>query len=116
MRVSCPESYWREMGRWFSPKNRVKRENGRLIIGYLFRRIEQFFRRAEKFPYKLQADPKKIHLSELGGIVGDCGAFFACIDAAILEFYKESKRIRLEIHSENLERIRESALMTQEKL
>ena len=116
VRISCSEIYWRENGRWFSTKNRVKRENGRLIIGYLFRRIEQFFRRAEKFPYKLQADPKKIHLSELGGIVGDCGAFFACIDAAILEFYKESKRIRLEIHSENLERIRESALMTQEKL
>ncbi len=116
VRISCSETYWRENGRWFSTKNRVRRENGRLIIGYIFRRIEQFLRRTEKFPYKLQADPKKIHLSELNGIVGDGAAFFSCIDAAVLEYYRQSRRITLEVDSGHLEQIRENALATQEKL
>ena len=116
VKISYSEIYWRENTRWFSTKNRVKRENGRRIMGYIFRRIEQFYRKVEKFPHKLQADPKKINLTELKGLMGDCEGFFARIDSAILEFYKKSKKISLEVDSESLEKIRENSLITQEKL
>lgn len=114
--LSDTEKYRCENGRWTSSKNKIPKENGRLIIGYILKRIEQFFRRVTKFKYRLTADPGKISLPEVARLVQDPQGFFRRIDAAILEYYRQSQRITVTVNAGRLETIRENAQKIQEKL
>lgn len=116
VKLSYTEVYWYDSGRWVSSLNRVCKENGRMIIGYLLRRIEQFLRKATKFKYQLNANREKINSAEIRALGIDCDSFFTYIDTAIMEFYRLSQRKTITVDLENLERIRASALATQEKL
>lgn len=116
VRISDTEIYRCNEGCWSSSRNRVVKENGRLIIGYILRRIEQFYRKATKFKYKLNASPTKIHSAELAPLITDLGGFFARIDSAILEYYRNSNRKIITVDTSNLEKIRANAQIIQEKL
>lgn len=116
VRISNAEIYWYENGCWTSSKNRIRRKNGRYIIGYIFRRIEQFYRKAFHFRYKLNVDKLKIDLSQTADVLSDSEALFIKIDAAIYEFYKDSQKKSVTVNPDHLEKIRENALMIQEKL
>ena len=116
VRISNAEIYWYENGRWTSSKNRIRRKHGCYIIGYIFRRIEQFYRKAFRFKYKLNVDKSKIDLSQIEDIISNFEEFFIKIDAAIFEFYKDSQKKSVTVNLDHLEKIRENALMIQGKL
>lgn len=116
VQFSDTEIYRCENGRWTSSKNRIHRENGRHIVGYIFRRIEQFYRKATKYKYKLSADRKKISFTEIARQIPDPENLFAQIDKAILEYYRLSQRKVITVNIDQLETIRANAQMIQEKL
>jgi hypothetical protein len=116
VRISDTEKYQYENGRWTSSKNRIHKENGRFIIGYLIKRIEQFFRKVTKYKYKLNADQKKISVTEIGKCIQNPQSLFAQIDAAIFAYYKNSQRKTIAVNMDRLDTIRENAQMIQEKL
>ena len=105
-------------GRWTYCRSGIYHANGRDILEYVFRRMEQLLRRAEKFRYKLTASDKKIDKGLLDGLLPGIGSkgFLEAIDKAIKEYYVNSKRTVIRVDESNLERIREKALITQEKL
>ncbi len=49
VRISDTELYCFHGECWTASKNRVCRENGRQMIGYMLKRIEQFYRKATDF-------------------------------------------------------------------
>ncbi len=116
VRLSETQRYQCKNGRWTSSENKIPKENGRAVLGYLLRRIEQFFRKANKFKYKLTANPAKISAKEIDRWFPDPKSFFAAVDAAIEEYYRESQRKIITVNPDRLETIRENAQMTQEKL
>lgn len=116
IKISNNEFYRFDGVQWTTSKNRVCRENGRQIVGYILKRIEQFYRKAMKFRYQITTSRSKIELSELSGLEAGSGELFACIDAAILAFYKASSRKSVTVDPQKLDQIRANALLTQEKL
>lgn len=116
VRLSETETYKYENGRWMSSRNRIPKENGRFLIGYILKRIEQFFRRKEKFKYKLTANRKKISIPEIARVVPDPERLFTQIDAAIVGYYRQSQRKTVTVDAARLEAIRAGARRIQEKL
>lgn len=114
--ISDIEKYKYENSRWTSSKNKLARENGRFIVGYILKRIEQFFRKATKYKYKLTANRKKISTAEIARMVPDPESFFRKIDEAIVEYYRQSQRKIITVDTDRLETIRANAQMITEKL
>lgn len=105
-------------GRWTYIRGGLYTENGKQIVSYIFRRMEQLLRRAKKFKYRLSADDKHIDKHQLDRLLPGIGSkgFLSEIDLAIKEYYINSKRTVVKVDLKNLEIIRENALITQEKL
>lgn len=116
VRLSDAEVYHCENGRWTSSQNRIVRGNGRALVGYILRRIEQFYRKAAKYRYKLTADRQKTNLAELARLLPEPGELFQEIDRAIVEYYRLSHRKTITVDAGRLETIRANAQRIQEKL
>ena len=116
VRISDTELYCFHGECWTASKNRVCRENGRQMIGYMLKRIEQFYRKATGFRYQIKADQGKIDLSELTRLPDGGASLFPCIDEAIQAHYQASKRKTVTVDPQKLAQIREQAQLTQEKL
>jgi hypothetical protein len=116
VRLSETEAYRYENGRWMSSRNRIPKENGRFLVGYILKRIEQFFRRKENFKYKLTANRKKISVPEIARAVPNPERLFTQIDAAIVGYYRQSQRKTVTVDAARLEAIRAGARRIQEKL
>ena len=80
--------------------------------------MEQLLRRVTKFRYKLSADDRYIDKRLLDKLLPGTGSkgFLSEIDLAVKEFYINSKKTVVTVNQVNLEKIRENALITQEKL
>ena len=116
VRFSDTEVYRCENGHWSSSQNRIVRENGRALIGYILRRIEQFYRRAAKYRYKLTADRQKVNLEELARLLPEPERLFTEIDRAIVAYYRLCHRLTITVDADRLETIRANAQRIQEKL
>lgn len=116
VRISDTELYCFHGECWTASKNRVCRENGRQMIGYMLKRIEQFYRKATGFRYQIKADRSKVDLSGLTHLPGGGEGLFTCIDTAIQAHYQASKRKTVTVDPQKLAQIREQAQLTQEKL
>lgn len=116
VRISDTELYCFHGECWTASKNRVCRENGRQMIGYMLKRIEQFYRKATGFRYQIKADQGKIDLSELTRLPDGGVSLFHCIDEAIRAHYQASKRKTVTVDPQKLAQIRKRAQITQEKL
>ena len=116
VRLSDAEVYRCENGHWTSSRNRIVRGNGRALIGYILRRIEQFYRKTAKYRYKLTADRQKIHLDELARLLPEPEHLFGEIDRAIVAYYRLSHRETITVDAGRLETIRANAQRIQEKL
>ncbi len=108
VRFSDTEVYWYDGVRWKSSRNRMCKESGRRLIGLLFKRVEQFYRQASGYRYRLNVDP--------GGMLSEEKGFWQRVDGAIQEYYRLSHRKVVTVDPVHLDRIRENALQTQEKL
>ncbi len=116
VRLSETQKYKCLNGRWTSSESKIPKENGRAILGFLLRRIEQFFRTASGFKYKLTANRDKVSAGEIAQWFPERESFFAAVDAAIAEYYRESRRKTVTVDPSRLEEIRANARKTQELL
>jgi hypothetical protein len=105
-------------GRWTYIKNEAVTPVGKAVLGYIFKRMEQLLRRAYKFKYKLSINDRNIDRQFIDKLLPEtgCGGFLTEIDAAVKDFYLSSKRTVVKVDEGSLEKIRQSALITQEKL
>lgn len=115
VKLSEAEVYWYDNGKWACSKNRIHRESGRRLIGYLFRRLEVLYRKSTGFSYKISADRSKVSTAELARFT-EPDRFFACVDEAFIACDREARRVSVTVNPAQLEKIREKARITQEKL
>lgn len=101
-------------GRWFA--DMLIRETGRReCVGYLLKKMEVCLRAAEKYKFKLSANPGNLVFQfQKRGL--SFTEFDACIERAVAQFERERKRTVVAVNPENLARIRNEAQGTQEKL
>ena len=118
--VSFPDGscYRYAGGHWCADGKRIPRKTGPQLAGYILKRVEQFYRLATRYRYRLHAVKSRVDQAELARLLpdGDCDGFFACIDAAIRAYYRQSQQVRVSVDPQHLDRIRALALDTQEKL
>ncbi len=94
---SDTEVYWYDGVRWKSSRNRMCKESGRRLIGLLFKRVEQFYRQASGYRYRLNVDP--------GGMLSEEKGFWQRVDGAIQEYYRLSHRKVVTVDPVHLDRI-----------
>ena len=116
VRISDTEKYRCENGRWMSSRNKIPKENGRFLVGYILKRIEQFYRRKTHYKYKVTANRSKINDDDLARLIPDPQSLFQKIDAAIVGYDRLSRRKVVTVDAGRLETIRENAEKIQEKL
>lgn len=105
-------------GKWTYTSGRILTDNGRKLVTYLLKRMEQLLRKASKFKYKLYADSKPIDWSQIHKAAPKIGSerLLAEIDLAVKEYCINSRKTVVTVDQGNLEKIRRSAMITQEKL
>jgi hypothetical protein len=105
-------------GRWTCLDEGNAAPNGKNLLGYVFKRMEQLLRRACKFKYKLSADGGSLDGRQLDRLLPGVGyaGLLAEIDAAVKEYYIDSRKTVVRVDESNLEKIRQNARITQEKL
>ena len=105
-------------GRWTSKYSSGISSDGRQFIAYTLKRMEQLLRKATKFKYKLSADDKNINKETLEKMLPGIGStgLLTEIDLAVKEFFIDSKKTVIKVDEESLNKIRQNALITQEKL
>lgn len=110
--------FYYKNGRWTYFRSGPYYGNAKFILGYIIKRMEQLLRRALKFKYKLTADNKKIDKRMLDRLLPGIGSkgFLTEIDLAVKEYYVNLKKTVVKVDERNLEKIRENALLIQEKL
>ncbi len=118
VKITDDYKYFYKNGKWTYTENREVSANGRRVIGYILKRMEQLLRRASKFKYKLNADDRDIDRQLLDRLLPDIGftGFLTEIDTAVNEFYINLKKTIIKVDEGSLEKIRQNALITQEKL
>lgn len=91
-------------------------ESGRQLIGYVMKQMESTLRKITKYKYKLTAN-LSIVKHELVHKLNDTGlSLEKIINDAVVEFYREETKTIVKVDHEALSRIRQEALVTQEKL
>ena len=104
------EKYQCRNGRWsaYLPIYYSSREK---IVGSILRKTESCLRQAVKYKHRLNAAPCEFYRSS-----GTPLEFDQAIEKAVAEFYRVQTRTVVTVDHKNLERIREEALGTQDKL
>ena len=113
--LSDKEVYFCWGDRW-TFQTTLTTESGKRLIGYVMKQMESALRRAVKYRHKLSASPKMLGTMtaqelELAGIDLE-----ETVEGAVREFYRERNKTVVRVDAEALDRIRQEALMTQEKL
>lgn len=91
-------------------------ESGKRLMGYVMKQMEASLRKAVKYRHKLSANPKMLGAVmaqelEVAGI-----ALEESVENAVEEFIRERNKTVVKVDAGALERIRQEALITQEKL
>ncbi|MCL1904105.1 MAG: TerB N-terminal domain-containing protein [Oscillospiraceae bacterium] len=76
-------------------------DSGKSLVGYILKKVEACIRAKVNYNYKLKTD---------------LGEFDTDIEKAVDDYFIELNRVEVEVNLNNLERIREEATATQEKL
>jgi hypothetical protein len=118
IRLNNGYEYCFKNGSWTSKYSGGIGTDGRQLIGYILKRMEQLLRKAAKFKYKLSADDKSINKEALDRLLPHMGStgLLSEIDLAIKDFVIDSRKTVVTINEESLNKIRQNALITQEKL
>lgn len=105
----CSHNQWE----W---NNVIAAESGKRLIGYMMKQMESALRKITKYKFKLSANGSKCSHPMIDEL-NNCGLSLAkMINAAVLEFYKELTKVVVSVDHNLLDKIRQEALITQEKL
>ena len=94
----------------------ITSEDGRKLIGYIMKQMEAELRRAMKCKFKLAANINTVTHEAVGKMKEAGISLEIIINNAVIEFYKEATKTVVMVDPGALSRIRQEALVTQEKL
>ncbi len=91
-------------------------ENGRQLIGYIMKQMEVALRTVTNYKYKLSANLEMVSHEAVGKLNKAGLSLETIVNDAVAEFYKEATKTVVIVDQDALSRIRQEALVTQEKL
>lgn len=94
----------------------ITSENGRQLIGYIMKQMEVVLRKVTKYKFKLSANINTVKHEAVGKLNKAGLSLEIIVSDAIVEFYKEATKTVVIVDHGALSRIRQEALVTQEKL
>jgi hypothetical protein len=94
----------------------ITSENGRQLIGYIMKQMEVALRKVTKYKYKLSANTSMVKHEAVNKLNKAGLSLEAIVNEAVAQFYKEETKTIVIVDQEALSRIRQEALVTQEKL
>ena len=94
----------------------ITTERGKRLLGYVFKQIESVLRRLTGYKHKLRADAESV-THEVAQILENAGSSLEkVVTEAVTEVYREATKTVVKVDVGNLQKIREEAYITQEKL
>ncbi len=113
--LSANEIYLCRNNKWaFSTV--ISSENGRQLMGYIMKQMEAALRKLTNYKFKLTANIDTVK-HEAVSILNKAGlSLEVMINNTVAQFYKEATKTVVVVDPEALSRIRQEALVTQEKL
>lgn len=94
----------------------ITSENGRQLIGYIMKQMEVALRKATKYKFKLSANINTVTHEALTKLKETGLSLEIIVNNAVEEFYKEATKTVVIVDKAALSRIKQEALITQEKL
>ena len=94
----------------------ITSESGRQLMGYILKRTESALRQAVRYPYKLTANIQSISPVTKDQLLTAGISLEEQIPAAVSEFYREVTKTVVKVDPFLLEKIRQEAQLTQERL
>lgn len=91
-------------------------EHGRQLIGYIMKQMEVALRKATNYKFKLSANIDMVAHEVVGKLTKAGLSLEMIINNTVTEFYKEETKTVVTVDQVALSRIRQEALVTQEKL
>jgi lambda repressor-like predicted transcriptional regulator len=113
--LSENEVYICKQNNWTGGKY-VPPEDSKLFLGYIMKHMESVLRIAVKYKYKLTANSNMLPPAVLEKLKKAGLSLEAIVRDATMEFYREATKTVVSVDWNRLERIRQEALATQEKL
>jgi gluconate kinase len=94
----------------------ITSENGRQLIGYIMKQMEVALRKATKYKFKLSANIYTVTHEALTKLEETGLSLEIIVNNVVEEFYKEATKTVVIVDKAALSRIKQEALITQEKL
>lgn len=113
--LSEKEIYICDNDRWFFNTS-IASGNSRQLIGYIMKQMEAELRKATKYKFKLSANINTITHEAIDKLRNAGLSLETIIINQVAQFYKEETKTVVIVDQEALSRIRQEALVTQEKL
>jgi len=94
----------------------ITTERGRKLLGYIFKQTEAVLRRLTGYKHKLKADAEILTHEAVQMLENKGTSIEALVTQIATKVYREATKTVVTVDVGNLQRIREEALVTQEKL
>ena len=96
--------------------NVLPTERGKRLLGYIFKQIEVVLRKLTGYKYKLRADADMVIHEAVQILQNEGSSLEKLVTDAVTEVYREATKTVVKVDVGNLQKIREEAYITQEKL
>ena len=113
--LSEKEIYICRQNNWFF-NTVITSESGKKLIGYILKQMESVLRKAAKYKHKLSANINAVNHELIGKLDQTGLSLEKIINDAVFTFYREATKTVVSVDHSALSRIRQEALVTQEKL
>ncbi len=94
----------------------ITTDRGKKLLGYIFKQTEAVLRRLTGYKHKLKADAELLTHEAVQMLENKGTSIEKLVTAVATEVYREATKTVVTVDAGNLQRIREEALVTQEKL
>lgn len=113
--ISAREAYICKRDVWVY-NTALATEGGKQLVGYIMKQMEAVLRECVKFKYKITASIHTVNSQVVNGLIYAGVEFDEVIEKAVREFYREATKTIVKVDFNSLNKIRQEALATQEKL
>lgn len=94
----------------------ITTERGKKLLGYVFKQTEAVLRRLTGYKHKLRADVDAVTHEAVQILENEGSSLEKLVTDAVMEVYREATKTVVKVDVGNLQKIREEAYITQEKL
>lgn len=112
---SAKEIYLCTRNKW-TYQTSLTNESGRRLLGYIFKQAESVLRELVHYRYRLTASIQVLSPAAITRLHAAGISLETAVTEAVQEFYRETTRTVVRVNPAALDRIRQDALATQEKL